>query len=444
MSAAAASRGETHNPFPSSALERRVAKFLTRFPKRVQNRLLEIMLGMRGVSPSLAEAIDPEELCAWLLTKGYPQEQENKYPLIFVGAPSGAGAMLAALYRCPLITDRFLISFKSKNHPDDAEAYARNGEALARHFAGDDKLKCIVHYDPLHDRFLIKNVTHLRFRLTSPLSAMREFIKQRLAPGGRVVLLQCGYKWPQYELENGAQMQVGGLGGIPAEEFTSDSDRLRAFRRASGGRADSAWNLERHISVQPESEWGSEPEFARELKSFCHEENIGIDMLDFEHPHQLSEIALRAHKLHFTHCRMKVRGLYVSCFTNVDAGFAMDTGLLPLWLPFNCEDSFEFLKKMAVRMLPHWDVWIALHPSFCQPPDLVDIRRWRKSLEKFAGLHWLGTDPTRHPSDVMSYFHFFEQTTRLKKEQRVEIEPAKRIELLHEALESLDNDATLT
>jgi hypothetical protein len=112
----------------------------------------------------------------------------------------------------------------------------------------------------------------------------------------------------------------------------------------------------------------------------------------------------------------------------------MNTALLPLWLPFNCEDSHDFLLSVTNVLRSHWDVWISLHPSFCRPPDLVEIRRWRKALERFNGIHWLGTDPDSFPADVMSYVHFHEQTKRLAGQLRKDIPPAESLTLLDDAL----------
>ncbi|MFQ6034186.1 MAG: hypothetical protein ACE5KR_04920, partial [Candidatus Bipolaricaulia bacterium] len=172
-----------------------------------------------GISQSLGRSslggLDPGSLPRWSVAQ-YPR---RRYPAIIVGSPGGAVAHLAALLGAPFLTSSFLLGFRHRIALDDIQSYYRFGRGIAEQLLEDDDFEAINHYDPLHDRSLIKYADLLRLRLVRLPQVYRDFIENNLAPDGRLILVNCTYSWPQYRLVERSFFQVGGLGGVSPEEF---------------------------------------------------------------------------------------------------------------------------------------------------------------------------------------------------------------------------------
>ena len=85
-------------------------------------------------------------------------------------------------------------------------------------------------------------------------------------------------------------------------------------------------------------------------------------------------------------------------FTCVNPAAVRRSALLPLWLPWNCTDSLDFLK----RTTPHLDrkrpVLFTLLSNFSITPDLVSWAEWLEALADFD-THILGQRRWLFPSD---------------------------------------------
>jgi hypothetical protein len=95
-------------------------------------------------------------------------------------------------------------------------------------------IKAIAHFDPIHDGWLTRTISHLRLKLIDLPVAYQGFIRKFLAPGGTILYLDCSAHWLQFHLSDRFSVQVGGWGGIPSEEFISGSERIDRFLEAAG------------------------------------------------------------------------------------------------------------------------------------------------------------------------------------------------------------------
>ncbi len=159
-----------------------------------------------GAPPASASSVDAEALFSWCVRQ-YPT---GPYSAVVIGAPSGAAAHLAALLRAPLLTSSLLLAFRRPSTPPDdvAEAQKRAEpllEALtqARERISALPFELVHHVDPVHDRLLVKHLALVRVKLHALPEAYRAFLRERLEPGGALVLLNCTYPWPQYRLGDG-------------------------------------------------------------------------------------------------------------------------------------------------------------------------------------------------------------------------------------------------
>jgi len=315
---------------------------------------------------------------------------EGECPAIVLGSPGGGVAHLAALLGAPLLPVCGLLGVRHHIAPDDLAAYLATGTEAAEALAPDGRFEVIVHYDPIHDRDLVRHAALLRVRLLSLPRAYREFIEGHLAPGGTLILAEGTYPWPQVELAPGTWLQVGGLGGVSPEEYLA--------RYPPPGEA-----VERR-----ESEWGCPEAFAEAVREFAGERGYGLLELPAAHPTEYSQLAFRA----YLAAGAREDVVLVDCFTTMDARFCLRTGVPPLHLPFHTRDALAFARDF-LRERTAGRILLILHPSFAPPPDMVPLSEWVEALG--PGVEPL-VDGRFWPEDPYAPFAAAEALAQLERE----------------------------
>ncbi|MCR4404735.1 MAG: hypothetical protein NUW06_05635 [Candidatus Acetothermia bacterium] len=365
-----------------------------------------------GRSSAQLRELDPATLTRWCISQ-YPS---RPYRAIVVGSPSGAVAHLAALLGAPFLTSSFLLSFRHRIAPDDIQSYREFGERVAaRLLERHEEFEAINHYDPLHDRALIKHADLLRLRLVRLPEAYCQFIREHLARDGCLILISCTYPWPQYRLGERSFLQVGGLGGVSPEEF---------LRR---------WSLQQPLEERPESEWGCPPGLAQEVRRFARESRLELLELQLDHPQRYSLLAYRA----YLAAGAREDELMLDCFTYINPYTNLITAIPALWLPYNDRESFGFARRfVAERGFAR--IYLALATSFARCEDTVAFAEWARLLERKGQLELLGVDPRRYPADPWAPFAYRGKLARLRearaREERIHLEP-RALQGLTEALE---------
>jgi hypothetical protein len=419
---AAAIDGRHCDPFERRWFEQVVGRWLNRLSVRRRKAVLRMLTSTMGVAPRLASTVDEDEILRWALSL-YDYEREQAFDAVIVGAPNGGVAHLASLLRAPFLTQHYLLAFRGRYAPDDSRAQFDDGvEASRRILARNPHMEAVVHYDPLHDRFLITRVNYIRLKLRRLPPAYRDFITKRLRPGGTVVSVECRYPWLQYpvECESGKlSFQVGGLGDVPPNEYLDDSERLREYRRAEGGNPDAGWGIPDIEPVEsPESEWGSVGNLADEVRDFCASNGYRLVEISFAHPEEFSLLAFRAYRAAMKLAGEQLNTVLFDCFTHIDPRLNLITHVPSVWLPFICRDSFRFAGRVAEELPKACRIWLSLHPSFCDPFDLAPLDDWRALFSGFKSLDLVGVDPDKYPADLTTYLEFARATKRLAETRK--------------------------
>jgi hypothetical protein len=359
------------------------------------------------------ESLRPTALPRWCVAQYPPKE----YGAIIVGSPSGAVAHLAALLEAPFLTSSFLLSFRNRIAPDDLQSYLRFGEGLAaRLLERDEDFEAINHYDPLHDRSLIKYADLLRLRLVRLPQAYREFIRTRLVAGGYLVLINCRYPWPQYRLSERSSLQVGGLGGVSPSEFLN------------------RWSLQLPLEERPESEWGCPPGLAEDVRQFAQEKGLRLIELEFDHPQNYSLLAYRAYRA----AGAREDELVLDCFTYSNPYTNVATGIPALWLPYHDRASFAFARRfLEDKHLVK--IYLALAPSFARCEDTVTFAGWEGLLRGRGRLELLGVEPRSYPADPWAPFAYSAKLARLREHYPQD----QQLRLAPQALEGLTEEPEL-
>ena len=372
--------------------------FLSLLPENLRIAGIEWGISLSvGNSPQRLESFDLGSLYKWCIRQ-YPA-RDHGYQAIMVGSPNGGIAHLAALLRTPFLTTSFELSFRHPPiKPDEIEKYYKSGRGLAETLLGKSEgIEVINHYDPLHDRALVKYVNRLRIKLLELPQIYQDFMLENLAPQGKIILTDCSFPWPQYLVTERSFLQVGGLGGLSPEEYLK------------------RWPLELPLEERRESEWGCPEEFTSSVKDFADHRGIEVLEIGFDHPQKYSPLAYHAY--------LKSKGsrreeVLFDCFNHQNPRTNLQTGIPALWLPFNTEDSLTFAQGF-LKGRDFKQIYLTLLPSFSQSPDTVALEHWVKTLSQHGELELLGINPRAFPADTLAPFRFAAQMKRLRQRYRL-------------------------
>jgi hypothetical protein len=381
-------------------------------PETTRRRLLDRLVRNLGAPRSLAGEVTSEGLAQWAVNL-YGTDGPACDTVVF-GAPSGGVGHLAALLGAPFLSEHFVTRYRYRGDPDDVVGYMAYGTEMAKIILENNPdLHVVNHYDPIHDRFMVPYVSYLRMKLLTLPEPYQRFIEHRLRPGGTILFADSRYGWGQYRISQRHNLQVGGLGGIPDKEYVQGSPQVakylaekRARRRNRSVAPQQSWTVVLPWLPQRESEWGSLQSFRRSVETFASEAGYRFLALNGTHPADFSRIAFYASYQAILDAGLEPSGVLVDCFTLTSPTGALRSGLLPLWMPFNCVDSLSFLRDMAADFPPGKPVLLAPVPSYSPSWDVAQADQWAAACGADADVIWLGIDPAKYPVDLAGMFRF--------------------------------------
>lgn len=404
---AAGLRGEFCDNYNFSSWQKALLTILGVLPQGVARFTISHFESISGLSPRVLDNFSVDELIQQRL--GDYAHLTGKYPAITIGAAlGGATAYLSLAVGGPFLPQAFVTTLKRGSLTGDVNEYLNRSLDAALRLADENPgLMTIQHYDPIHDGWMTRFVNHLRFKLLDLPAAYVDFIKTRLEPGGAVIYLDGGASWLRYRVGPHSVFQVGGWGGISAEEFLEGSDRLREYATHAGLK-NFNWRLKGYpLERGPESEWGSEPGLAEALETFCKSAGYRFVRIPLPHPNDFSRLAFSSALKLLEKEGRQPAGVLVEMFSQFDAHAARQSGLLPLWLIFNTHDSLEYLGEMKRGFPVGKPVFFSPLATFSVTPDLVPWQTWESSL---AGMHWIniGARASHYPADARALVKWVE------------------------------------
>ncbi len=406
---AAALRGEFVEVWNLNAWQQRLLKLAALGGKKAVMAAVERSVAASGVEPSVATRITTSTLATWAVS--LYQDVHGPFDSLIIGAPSGGIMHLATALEAPFLSQHFLVSYSDPKSADDVELYLAHGNELADPALRRNRdLAVVNHYDPLHDRFMVKYVNHLRYKLLDLPEAYKAFIFQTLRPGGTLIFADCRYSWPMYFIGERHWFQVGGLGGVRAGEFMDGRHPdIAALQDAAGAASVGNWGLQgRTAFAMPESEWGALPPLHQRVAQFARENAYEFVALEAPHPEHFSALAFRVWDKVLRRAAIEPQGILLETFTQVAPAAVRAAALLPVWLPWNCTDSLDFLRRIQREFRLNLDLrekpvfWLPL-PNFT---ETFDIAPWAAWLEALNGLDVrpLGTHSHLYPADPAALY----------------------------------------
>ena len=328
---------------------------------------------------------------------------EGKYPAITIGiGMGGTTAHLALALGGPFLPQAFVMTLKNGTLNGDVNAYNLLSTDIAKNITHNNPdLMSIQHYDPVHDGWLVKRVNHLRVKLIDLPQEYKNFIRERLAPGGDVVYLEGKAKWKRFRTGEHNVFQVGGWGDINDEAFIFGNANLDAFAKKE--KLDYLhWILDGYpIEDGPESEWGSEAGLGEALASFCEKEGFNFIKISYKDPNNFSKLAFLTKKKILENAKLEPAGVAVEMFSQFDTSIIDHSRLLPLWLIFNTMDSMRFLESMTAQFPNAKPVFFSGLSTFSVTPDLVPYAEWERVLKGFEMIN-IGARKNHYPADTLA------------------------------------------
>lgn len=410
------------DPYPQPELARTAAVFLNKLPQQARVKIADYISRTIGHPREDFLKIDPESSARWV-TDGY---DKPKYPGVILGAPGLSLTFLSGLTGYPYLPQPMLFNARRDIALDDSRGYVEAGMELCKPFLEKHwDMEATIHYDPVHDRFLIRRLVFVRLKYLSMPQAYVDFLLNRLEPGSPVILLDCRYQWPRAEVSERCFYQLGGLGDVPAMDYLEEPPYLKTYREEWGGKSDSGWMVDYPFAEGPESEWGSTGNFLDEAFIAASELGHLPVRVVHSHPGELSGKVFRLY-LNCATEQYRIQDVYIASFTHTEPKFPLTSGKLPLWVPFITRDSLnlacdvlEEWWKITGRTTPDGTAWVSLHPSFCSPPDIIGLDEWESRLSKyFRDVKFPGIDPEKYPADLGSYVMMHPALVKITEDEK--------------------------
>jgi hypothetical protein len=414
---AAGLRGEFCDNYEFPGWQKALLTGLGALPQAVARFAISRFQSISGLPPSVLDNFSMDELVQARLDDY--THNSGVFPVITMGAAlGGATTYLSLALGGPFLPQAFVVTLKGGSMSGDVNEYLQRSLGTALRIAEENPgLMTIQHYDPIHDGWLTRFVNHLRFKLLDLPEAYAKFIKSKLEPGGAVVYFEGGAAWLRYRVGPRSVFQVGGWGGISPEEFLESSGRINQYARKAGLKY-TDWNLKDYpLESGPESEWGSEPGLAEALEKFCIKEGYRFIRLALPDPNHFSQLAFAAAQKLLEKEGRQPSGVFVEMFSQFDATATTQSGLLPLWLIFNTEDSLEYLKLMSKQFPAGKPVFFSPLATFSVTPDLVAQREWDAVLGPFRWTN-VGARASHYPSDARALVKWSEPLRKWVRENR--------------------------
>jgi hypothetical protein len=370
--------------------------------------------------------VDAEEVASWMAGH-YP---ERRYPAVMVGSSNGAGVNLAAALRVPWLPQTFLIPVRRGGvHPDepleDLEWAREPGRALLE--ANPDLTLHHMH-DPNQDRLMVQQMTYFRVKRRTLGNAYERFLRERLEPGGTIVLVECERRWPVIRVADRHYFQPGAMGGISPEEYLHGSEAVADYLERYGSHR-RTWDFGEPDDEQPEAEWGFVPELRDDAERFAREHGYTVRRVAFTEPEDLSPFVADLYRWWYARRGIHPVRLLVESFILVEPYWTLRGGLTPYWAKFSTRPSVEKLERYLEQTPPFEEAHVMLFPHGTEGAGFAPASRWREVIDRVGAGGLLGVDEEAYPRDFAGLKRYHEAVKELGARQPLPEEPLRLQEI---------------
>jgi hypothetical protein len=356
------------------------------------------------VAPQVLSSVRAEDISQAVVDL-YP---EDSYDALMIGASNGAALHLCAALRAPWLPHTFLIPVSRPSmDPDHIARDMGWGRERGEIFLKNNSELMLYHmHDPDHDRLMVRRMAYFRVKRRSLGETYRRFLEEKLRPNATIYLIDCRLKWPSTQVGERHFFQLGGAGGVPAEEYLHGSERVTRFLEQQGSRV-RQWRAPAVDAERPEAEWGFQPELGEEAIQVARRLGHRVVRIIFEDPQDISPLVADFYRRWYQSRGVESSQVLAESFILLDPFWALRTGSVPFWMLFNGKSSADAAKRYLTNAAPYDYVYVMLLSNGIAPIEGTSIEDWRSVLRlaRVRG-EFIGVDEERFPYDFASFLRY--------------------------------------
>ncbi|MBI2527379.1 MAG: hypothetical protein HYV93_15505 [Candidatus Rokubacteria bacterium] len=393
-------------PRSRAPLMKLVASAVNRLPTPLQEQVYIWSGWMEAVSPRRLAAVSGDEVSTWMASL-YPRRQ---YPAVVIGSSNGAAVHLWAALGVPWLPQTFLVPVaRSGIPPDEPAEEMRWAEPHAETvLQRNPDLELHHMHDPVQDRLMVQRMSYFRFKRRTLGAAYEGFLRECLAPGGTIIVMECGLQWPTTRRGDRHVFQFGALGGATVDEMMRGGDRVEAYlRRHRSPRM--RWEPPAAEGTSPEAEWGFAPSLREDVERFARRHGHRVRRVMFEQPEDVSPMVADLYRWWYQRLGVADNRLVVDSFILMEPYWTIRTRSVPFWMVFNTEGSLQALERYLGRAPAFDELLLTLFSHGVDSIGLVPIARWRALFPRARKRgDFIGVDEASFPRDfaVFVRYHF--------------------------------------
>lgn len=389
-------KGKDFPPMGMGRFHKPLMKAANLLARRPREEVYALGGANEGYPAEDLDRVSSDRIAEWAAAQ-YPQRE---YPAVMIGSSNGAAVHLCAALGVPWLPQTSLVPVRRHEiHPDDMQEemeWARDpGRRLLE---ANPDIQLHQMHDPNQDRLMVRYMTYFRIKRTRLGESYERFLRERLAPGGTIFLLDCEKRWPATQLSERHFFQIGAVGGLEPDEYLEGSDRVaeyleqyRSHRRA--------WDSPRPDGEFPEAEWGFEPALGEDVRRFADANGFRIRHVRYSEPEDLSPLVADLYRWWYRERRIRANRLVVESFILMEPLWALKTGSTPYWCKFPVESSADNLEKYLDSTDPYDEIHVMLFSHGTESAGIALPARWQQILERAPQGGFLGVDIEKFPRD---------------------------------------------
>jgi hypothetical protein len=274
-----------------------------------------------GLAPSRTSSVDADKIAEWAAGL-YPT---RPYPGVMIGSSNGALTHLAAALGMPWLPQTIFVPVRQTDvHPDDAIAGLEAGREPGKQLLeANPEIQLHHMHDPNQDRLMLQLMTYFRIKWLDLPEAYQAFMRQNLAPGDPIIIVDCKRRWPVTRVGERHLFQFGALGGATEEDFfTRAASGCAAISRSTSRTAASGSRPSRP-SWRPRRSGASSRRCGRQSSGSPPSYGFRIVTLTYEEPEDISFFVADFYRDWYRRRGMRTNKLFVESFLLIEPHWAL-------------------------------------------------------------------------------------------------------------------------
>lgn len=381
-------------------------------PRRVRQGVYTWSGWHEAIPPDKLGEVGAEEISHWVASE-YP---ERRYPAVAVGSSSGALVHLWCALGIPWLPQTFLVPVRrSGAHPDEPKQDMEWGkEHAGRLLEANPELVLHHMHDASQDRLMVRRMAYFRVKRLKLGKEYERFLRERLAPGGTIFLVECRRAWPTTRIDERHVFQHGAVGGATEEEFLRGGERVEDYLARQGSHR-RRWDSPDPDGQSPEAEWGFEPALREDVYRFAGEGGYRVRRVVFEEPEHPSPLVADLYRRWYRERGLPSDRLLVESFIFMEPYLALRTGSVPFWTTFNTGPSLGWVERYLDGVELYDEIRMMLFSHGVESIGLPSIERWRGVLERARRRgDFVGVDEKRFPSNFAAQARYHTELKRVR------------------------------